>query len=873
MFNIQTVEIDWGGRKLRLETGRMARQADAAVVAQYGETSVLATVVAAKTVKPGVDFFPLTVNYQEKTYAAGKIPGGFFKREGRPSEKETLVSRLIDRPIRPLFVEGFKNETQVVVTVLSHDLENDADILSMVAASAALTLSGLPFLGPIGAAKVGLIDGQFVLNPMIDEMDKSDLDLVVAGTADAVMMVESEAKELSEAQMLEAVMFGQRSFQPVIKAIIELAEKAAKEPWNFQPTDSSEYKSRMRALIEDDLRAAFATPEKQKRHELIEAARKKAFEAMMTPETSPADEVLLGSVFKSLEADVVRGDIIRTGRRIDGRDLKTVRPIQSEVHVLPRAHGSALFTRGETQALVVATLGTGDDEQRIDALEGSRTERFMLHYNFPPFSVGETGRMGSPGRREIGHGKLAWRAVRPLLPSQEEFPYVIRVVSEITESNGSSSMATVCGSSLALMDAGVPLKAPVAGIAMGLIKEGNDFAVLSDILGDEDHLGDMDFKVAGTANGVTSLQMDIKITGITEEIMRVALEQAHQGRMHILGEMSKALGAARAELGEYAPRIETIKIPVDKIREVIGSGGSVIREIVAESGAKIDIEDDGTVKIASADRSSIEKALNRIRGITQEPEVGQIYKGKVVKIMEFGAFVNFFGAKDGLVHISQLTQGRPATVGEVVKEGQEVYVKLLGFDDRGKVRLSMKIVDQTTGKEIVQEPRPDVVEAGSERGAERGERGGPPRGERADRGDRPPRREPRERDEVREARDRGDRSERSERVDRPERMERPERGERYDRGERPERGGFRGERERGDYFDRGPERGPERGRDRERGDFRERGDIRERDRSFDRDRGGDRYAERDRGGERPRRDRDDFDPQPRRDRRPERDWD
>jgi polyribonucleotide nucleotidyltransferase len=709
-------------------------------------------VVAAKGVKPGIDFFPLTVNYQEKTYAAGKIPGGFFKREGRPSEKETLVSRLIDRPIRPLFVEGFKHETQVVVTVLSHDMENDPDVLGMVAASAALTLSGLPFLGPIASSRVGLVDGQLVLNPMLDEMARSELDLVIAGTNDAVMMVESEAKELSEQRMLEAVMFGHRGFQPVIDAIIRLAEKAAKEPWNFQAADNSEKKAQMKALIEDDLRKAFATPEKQKRHELVDAAKAKAFAAMLAADAGPAEQALLGSVFKSLEADVVRGDIIRTGRRIDGRDLKTVRPITSEVHVLPRTHGSALFTRGETQALVVATLGTGDDEQFIDALEGTRKERFLLHYNFPPYSVGETGRMGSPGRREIGHGKLAWRAVHPLLPPDEEFPYVVRVVSEITESNGSSSMATVCGTSLALMDAGVPLKSPVAGIAMGLIKEGNDFAVLSDILGDEDHLGDMDFKVAGTANGVTSLQMDIKITGITEEIMRVALEQAHHGRLHILGEMGKAIGSARTELGEYAPRIETIKIPVDKIREVIGSGGSVIREIVAESGAKIDIEDDGTVRVASANRESIEKALGRIRGITQEPEIGQIYRGKVVKIMEFGAFVNFFGSKDGLVHISQLTQGRPATVGEVVKEGQEVYVKLLGFDDRGKVRLSMKIIDQATGKELPPEQQQQGGSEGGGGGGNGGDRGprrdrGEIRGEgRGDRGgdrggDRPPRRD------------------------------------------------------------------------------------------------------------------------------------
>ncbi|MBN9276904.1 MAG: polyribonucleotide nucleotidyltransferase [Hyphomicrobium sp.] len=746
MFNTHKVEIDWGGRKLTLETGRMARQADAAVHAQYGETSLLATVVAANSVNPGIDFFPLTVNYQEKFYAAGKIPGGFFKREGRPTEKETLTSRLIDRPIRPLFVEGFKHETQVVVTVLSHDLENDPDILAMVAASAALTLSGLPFLGPIGAARVGVINNEFVLNPMIDEMSESALDLVIAGTTDAVMMVESEAKELSEKQMLDAVVFGQRGFQSVINAIIKLAEKAAKEPWDFQPTDTSAEKAQMKALIEEDLRTAFATPEKQKRYALIDAAKEKAMAAMAPADADATLKIKLGGVFKALEADVVRGDIIRTGKRIDGRDLKTVRPITSEVHVLPRTHGSALFTRGETQAVVVATLGTGDDEQMIDALEGTRKERFMLHYNFPPFSVGETGRMGSPGRREIGHGKLAWRAIHPLLPSPEEFPYSMRIVSEITESNGSSSMATVCGTSLALMDAGVPLKRPVAGIAMGLIKEANDFAVLSDILGDEDHLGDMDFKVAGTEAGVTSLQMDIKITGITEEIMRIALEQAHAGRIHILGEMAKALTGARAELGEHAPRIETIKIPVDKIRDVIGSGGSVIRDIVAESGAKINVEDDGTIQIASANRDSIETALRRIRGITSEPEVGHIYKGKIVKIMEFGAFVNFFGPKDGLVHISQLTRGRPQTVGEVVKEGQEVYVKLLGFDDRGKVRLSMRVVDQATGQELPPEPPREGGEGGEGEGGgerrerrDRGDRGGERRGGGGGRERRPPR--------------------------------------------------------------------------------------------------------------------------------------
>ncbi|MDX2308566.1 MAG: polyribonucleotide nucleotidyltransferase [Hyphomicrobium sp.] len=735
MFDIHRVEIEWGGRKLKLETGHMARQADAAVYAQYGETSVLATVVGAKSAKPGIDFFPLTVNYQERTYAAGKIPGGYFKREGRPTEKETLTSRLIDRPIRPLFVEGFKNEVQVVVTVLSHDLENDPDIPGMVAASAALTLSGLPFLGPIGAARVGVIGGEYVLNPMIDEMKDSDLDLVIAGTQDAVMMVESEAKELSEEKMLGAVMFGHRHFQPVIQAIIKLAETAAKEPWDIKIPDKSKYADKVKALAEATLKTAFSTKEKGKRNDLVSEAKKKISEGVEIPD-DPSEKVLLGDTFKALEMDIMRGDVLKTKRRIDGRDLVTVRSILSEVHVLPRTHGSALFTRGETQALVVATLGTGEDEQYVDTLEGTKKERFLLHYNFPPFSVGETGRMGSPGRREIGHGKLAWRAVRPLLPSQEEFPYTLRVVSEILESNGSSSMATVCGTSLALMDAGVPLKSPVAGIAMGLIKEGDDFVVLSDILGDEDHLGDMDFKVAGTEKGVTALQMDIKITGITEEIMKVALAQAKDGRLHILSEMSKALTGAREELGEYAPRIETIKIPTDKIREVIGSGGSVIREIVAESGAKIDIEDDGTVKIASANRESIEKALARIRGITSEPEVGQIYKGKVVKIMEFGAFVNFFGAKDGLVHISQLTNGRPETVGEVVKEGQEVFVKLLGFDDRGKTRLSMKIVDQKTGQEIPRAPGEPEEQFSGERPPRRdrdGGRGGRDRGPRRER--------------------------------------------------------------------------------------------------------------------------------------------
>ncbi|MBI1385350.1 MAG: polyribonucleotide nucleotidyltransferase [Rhizobiales bacterium] len=733
MFDIVREEIEWGGRKLSFETGRIARQANGAVLVQYGETSVLATAVAARSAKPGQDFFPLTVNYQEKTFAAGKIPGGFFKREGRPSEKEILTSRLIDRPIRPLFAPGFKNETQVVVTVLSHDLENDPDIVAMVAASAALTISGIPFLGPIGGARVGLIDGAFVLNPMLGEIALSGLDLVVAGTADAVLMVESEAKELSEEDMLGAVMFGHREMQPVIDTIIRLAERAAKDPWPLSVSETDDLKSKVREIAEADLRDAFATAEKMVRQDKVSAAKKKVFEALLPAGASPDDTVRLSDVFKELESDIVRGDILRTKRRIDGRDLTTVRPIVSAVGILPRTHGSALFTRGETQALVVATLGTGEDEQFIDALEGTYKEAFLLHYNFPPYSVGEAGRMGSPGRREIGHGKLAWRAVRPLLPAKEEFPYTIRLVSEITESNGSSSMATVCGSSLALMDAGVPLKRPVAGIAMGLIKEAEGFAVLSDILGDEDHLGDMDFKVAGTADGVTSLQMDIKITGITEEIMKVALDQAKHGRLHILGEMAKALTENRGELGQYAPRIETITIPVDKIREVIGSGGSVIRALVEETGAKIDISDDGTVKIAAARQESIKAAVDRIKGITSEPEVGQIYKGKIVKVMDFGAFVNFFGPKDGLVHISQLVADRrPETTAEVVKEGQEVYVKLLGFDDRGKVRLSMKVVDQSTGLEI---PRAEGEEGGDDEG------GGGGGGERRDRRPRRPRRD------------------------------------------------------------------------------------------------------------------------------------
>jgi polyribonucleotide nucleotidyltransferase len=710
MFDIHRVELDWGGRKLVLETGKVARQADGAVVATYGETKVLATVVAAKEPREGVDFLPLTVDYQEKFYAAGRIPGGYFKREGRPTEKETLVSRLIDRPVRPLFAEGWRNETQVIVTTLSHDLENDPDILAMIAASAALTLSGAPFMGPLGAARVGFVNNEYVLNPLLDEMTESQLDLVVAGTQDAVLMVESEAKELNEEVMLGAVMFGHRHFQPVIDAIIKLAEKAAKEPRELQVAENSALEKDMLALIEADLRSAYAIPDKMERHKAVDVAKAKVV-AHFCPEgvaNPPYTQQQVAGVFKKIEAKIVRWNILDTGRRIDGRDVKTVRPIVSEVGLLPRVHGSALFTRGETQALVVATLGTGEDEQWIDALQGTYKETFLLHYNFPPFSVGETGRMAGPRRREIGHGKLAWRAIHPILPAHHEFPYTLRVVSEITESNGSSSMATVCGTSLALMDAGVPLKRPTAGIAMGLILEDKRYAVLSDILGDEDHLGDMDFKVAGTERGVTSLQMDIKIAGITEEIMRVALGQAKDGRLHILGEMAKALTQHRDQLGEHAPRIEVFNIPVDKIREVIGSGGKVIREIVEKTGAKIDISDDGTVKVASANGDAMKAAINWIKSIASEPEVGHVYEGTVVKVMDFGAFVNFFGAKDGLVHISQLAPRRVQKVTDVVKEGDKVKVKLLGFDERGKVRLSMKVVDQATGEDLEAKQKADA---------------------------------------------------------------------------------------------------------------------------------------------------------------------
>jgi polyribonucleotide nucleotidyltransferase len=710
MFNIVRRELQWGGETLVLETGKIARQADAAVVATLGETTVLATVVYEKKPREGLDFFPLTVHYQEKYYAAGKIPGGFFKREAKPTEKEVLTSRLIDRPIRPLFVPGFKHETQVIATVLSHDMENDPDIVGMIAASAALTLSGAPFMGPIGAARVGFSRGAYVLNPKVDDMAKlsenpdQKLNLIVAGTRNAVMMVESEAYELSEDEMLGAVQFGHEQMQPVIDAIISLAEEAAKDAFPFEPEDRSALYARVKELGGEPMRAAYAVTVKQERHAAIDAAKEQVRAGLTEEERENGQAV--DAVLKKLESNVLRGDIIASGRRIDGRDLKTVRPISCEVGLLPRTHGSALFTRGETQGLVVTTLGTGDDEQIIDALEGEWRERFLLHYNFPPYSVGEAGRMGAPGRREIGHGKLAWRALQAVLPPATEFPYTIRLVSEITESNGSSSMATVCGSSLSMMDAGVPLKAPVAGVAMGLIlEEDGRFAVLTDILGDEDHLGDMDFKVAGTANGVTSLQMDIKVAGITPEIMRQALSQARDGRMHILGEMAKALTAGRQEFSVHAPRIETMTINPDKIREVIGSGGKVIRGIVEESGAKVDINDDGVIKIASADGRAIEKARDMINAIVAEPEVGRVYTGKVVKIMDFGAFVNYFGKRDGLVHVSQMTWERGANPKDLVKEGQEVKVKLMGFDDRGKTRLSMKVVDQQTGEEIKREEK------------------------------------------------------------------------------------------------------------------------------------------------------------------------
>lgn len=714
MFNITKKTIQWGEEMLTLETGKVARQADGSVIATLGETSVMANVTFAREAKPGQDFFPLTVHYQEKYYAAGKIPGGFFKREARPSEKETLTSRLIDRPCRPLFVPGFKNEVLVMATVLSCDLVNDPDIVAMIAVSAALTISGVPFMGPIGAARVGFVDGAYVLNPAMDDMTKlrnnpeQRLDLVIAGTKDAVMMVESEAYELSEDEMLGAVKFGHEAMQPVIDLIIDLAEDAAKEPFNFSAPDYSALYGRVKAAGEAEMRAAFALKDKQERTNAISAAVDLIKGKLSEDDLADGN---LGSAIKKLESGILRGDIINGGARIDGRDNRTVRPIVAEVGLLPRTHGSALFTRGETQGLVVTTLGTGDDEQIIDALNGNTRSNFLLHYNFPPYSVGEVGRVGSPGRREIGHGKLAWRALQAVLPAATDFPYTIRVVSEITESNGSSSMASVCGGSLSMMDAGVPLKAPVAGVAMGLILEDDGrWAVLTDILGDEDHLGDMDFKVAGTENGITSLQMDIKVAGITPEIMQQALAQAKDGRMHILGEMNKALSAGRQEFSAHAPRIETMQIPTDKIREVIGSGGKVIREIVEVSGAKVDINDDGIIKIASANGDAIKKAYDMIWSIVAEPEEGKVYTGKVVKLVDFGAFVNFFGKRDGLVHVSQIANKRLNHPNELLKEGQEVKVKLLGFDDRGKVRLGMKMVDQETGAEIAADKKDEQPE-------------------------------------------------------------------------------------------------------------------------------------------------------------------
>ncbi|MBQ2261654.1 MAG: polyribonucleotide nucleotidyltransferase [Loktanella sp.] len=706
MFNEVKKSMQWGEETLTLETGKVARQADGSVIATLGETSVMANVTFAKAQKPGQDFFPLTVHYQEKYYAAGKVPGGFFKREARPTEKETLTSRLIDRPIRPLFVPGFKNEVLVMCTVLSYDMVNDPDMVAMIAASAALTISGAPFMGPIGACRVGFVDGEYILNPEIDDMHnlrtkpEQRLDLVVAGTKDAVMMVESEAYELSEAEMLGAVTFAHEQIQPVIDLIISLAEECAKEPFDFQPEDYSDLYEAVKTTGEAKMRAAYAITDKQERTTAVSAAKADIIAALTEDQQADAN---LGPALKKLESAVLRGDVVKNGRRIDGRALDQIRPIVSETGILPRTHGSALFTRGETQGLVVTTLGTGDDEQMIDSLNGMYKTNFMLHYNFPPYSVGEVGRVSGPGRREIGHGKLAWRALQAVLPAPTDFPYTIRIVSEITESNGSSSMASVCGGSLSMMDAGVPLKAPVAGVAMGLVMEDDgSYAVLSDILGDEDHLGDMDFKVAGTENGITSLQMDIKIAGITPEIMSKALDQAKAGRLHILNEMSKALTGAQ-EFSVHAPKIETMQIPVDKIREVIGSGGKVIREIVETSGAKVDINDDGVIKLASNDADAIKRAYDMIYSIVAEPEEGKIYKGTVVKLVDFGAFVNFFGKRDGLVHVSQIENKRLNHPSDVLKEGQEVWVKLLGFDDRGKVRLAMKMVDQATGQEVAKE--------------------------------------------------------------------------------------------------------------------------------------------------------------------------
>src|SRR5690242_7361960 len=759
MFNSKKVSIEWGGKTLTLETGKVARQADGAVIATLGETVVLAAVTAAKSVKEGQDFFPLTVHYQEKFSSAGRIPGGFFKRERGATEKETLVSRLIDRPIRPLFPEGFYNEINCICQVLSYDGENEPDILAMVAASAAMTISGVPFMGPIGAARVGYKDGEYQLNPTDEMVAEGELDLVVAATQNAVMMVESEAKELSEDVMLGAVMFAHDACRTVIDAIIDLAEQAAKEPWELSVSDDKDaVKAELKKLIGDDIAAAYKLTDKQQRQVALADARAKAKDAMA--DKSPQEQLVASKLVKKLEADIVRTAILKEGRRIDGRSTTQVRPIEAEVHFLPRAHGSALFTRGETQTIATTTLGTKDSEQMIDGLGGLSYQHFMLHYNFPPYSVGEVGRFGAPGRREVGHGKLAWRALHPVLPTKDEFPYTIRVTSDITESNGSSSMATVCGGSLSMMDAGVPLKRPVSGIAMGLILEGDDFAVLSDILGDEDHLGDMDFKVAGTSEGITTMQMDIKIAGITKEIFEAALAQAKEGRAHILGEMAKALGETRTELSEHAPRIETMQIDKSKIRDIIGTGGKVIREIVATTGAKVDIDDEGLIKISSSDLSQIEAAKNWIAGIVEEAEVGKIYTGKVVNIVDFGAFVNFMGGKDGLVHVSEMKNERVEKPTDVVSEGQAVKVKVLEIDPRGKVRLSMRVVDQETGEELEDTRHPRA-----------------PRGDRGDRGDRGPRRDGGGRGDRGPRRDRGDRGDRG-----------GDRGPRRERGERSEGG-------------------------------------------------------------------------------------
>jgi polyribonucleotide nucleotidyltransferase len=752
MFNTKTVSLEWGGQTLTLETGKVARQADGAVIATLGETVVLCAVTAAKKVKEGQDFFPLTVNYQEKYFSSGRIPGGFFKRERGATEKETLVSRLIDRPLRPLFPEGFYNEINCIAQVLSYDGENEPDILAMVAASAAMTLSGVPFMGPIGAARVGYVDGEYILNPTDEQVEAGQLDLVVAATYDAVMMVESEAKELSEEVMLGAVQFAHKACKDVIKQIVKLAEQAAKEPWAMaEQADLSAAKDKLKKLIGKDIEAAYKLTDKSERSNALNAARDKAKEAFS--DATPQDQMAANKLMKKLEAEIVRGAILKSGKRIDGRTTTQIRPIVAETHFLPRAHGSALFTRGETQTIATCTLGTKESEQMIDGLTGLKYEHFMLHYNFPPYSVGEVGRFGAPGRREVGHGKLAWRALHGVLPSKEDFPYTIRLTSDITESNGSSSMASVCGGSLAMMDAGVPITRPVSGIAMGLILEGKDFAVLSDILGDEDHLGDMDFKVAGTSEGITTMQMDIKIAGITDEIMKKALEQAKEGRAHILGEMAKALGEARTELSAHAPRIETMQIDKSKIRDIIGTGGKVIREIVATTGAKVDIDDEGLIKISSSDLSQIEAARKWISGIVEEAEVGKIYDGKVVNMVDFGAFVNFMGGKDGLVHVSEIRNERTEKVTDVLSEGQEVKVKVLEIDQRGKVRLSMRVVDQETGEELEdtrppreERPRGDRPDRGPRRdGGDRGPRGGGggrDRGPRRDGGsDRGPRRE------------------------------------------------------------------------------------------------------------------------------------